>query len=88
MRVAFAFGVSLCPPLFSSQVWARAIFSTGQPDFVPSASLGECEVGGDEDGYDTVYGGCTVDVERLRAGTGVKAQDAAAGAKAHTKINW
>jgi hypothetical protein len=70
------------------QVWARAIFSTGQPDFVPSASLGECEVGGDQDGYDTVYGGCTVDVDRLRASTGVKAEAAGGDPKAPTKINW
>ena len=40
-----------------SEVWARALFSTGQPDFQPSASIAECDLGSD-----TATGGCTVDL--------------------------
>ena len=64
----------------SDEVWARAIFSTGQPDFLPSAALGGCELA---DGS-TVYGGCTIDVERLNAA----AEGGAALPGTPSKINW
>ena len=40
----------------SDYVWARATAATGQPDFVPSAFLEECE-----EASETAAGGCTVD---------------------------
>jgi len=46
-------------------VWARAIFSTGQPNFDGAADIGECDVS-----TDTAYGGCTIDLERLSPGIG------------------
>mmetsp|Transcript_32901 Transcript_32901/g.60079 ORF Transcript_32901/g.60079 Transcript_32901/m.60079 type:complete len:527 (-) Transcript_32901:148-1728(-) len=39
------------------EVWSRALFSTGQPDFAASAELEECDVASG-----TAYGGCTVDL--------------------------
>jgi len=40
------------------EMWSRAVFSTGQPDFMNSKSLEKCHVSSD-----TTSGGCTVDLK-------------------------
>lgn len=41
------------------EMWGRAVFSTGQPDFRPSALVEGCHISSD-----TTSGGCTIDMKR------------------------